>query len=158
MPYLIEIALLIGCVAIALKLRPRPVSTATRLAPSLWALRLAGFLFVAIALLSPGFYKGANIPFPIALIINLAISAVAARQVTTWSRQTAWDEQHNLALASGALGFFLVLWDPILEVVGQAGGKPTRGNILVALAYLIFLIVIERRTVKRMHVEIELTT
>jgi hypothetical protein len=157
LPYLIEIALMIGCGAIALRLRPRPGNSAAPSFPSIWTLRLLGLLFVALALLSPGFYKGTNVPFPIALTINLAVLAAAIWLVTTWSRRTDWDDRHNLALASGALGVFLLVWDPILEIIGQAGGKPTRGTILVALAYLIFLIVVERRMTGRMSQEIKLT-
>ncbi len=125
--------------------------------PSIKSIFITGPAAASLALLSPGFYKGANVPFPIALIINLAILAAAICQLTTWSRQTYWDERHILALASGALGFFMIVWDPILEIIGQAGGKPTRGTILVALAYLTFLIVVEHRTAKRVRQEIELT-
>jgi hypothetical protein len=150
LPYLIEIGLMTACVAIALRLRPSPGSAATRPAPGVWALRFLGFGFISLMLLSPGLYKSANLPYPIGLIINLAILAGAVWQVRNWSRRTSWDERHILALASGALGFFLIVWDPILEIIGQAGGKPTRGTVLVALAYLIFLILVERQTAGRM--------
>src|SRR5262249_43006497 len=76
---------------------------------------------------------------------------LAVWRVSAWSGRTGWSERHMLALASGALGFLLLIWDPLLELFGQAGGLPTRGIAVVALAYLVFLIVLSRRTSRRLR-------
>ena len=101
-PYLIEAILMLGCVTIALNLRSRSASLASRGAPDVWMLRALGFVGMAIALLSPGFYKAAHVLFPIALLTNFVILLAATWRVTTWSKRTGWNERHILALASGA--------------------------------------------------------
>ncbi len=148
-PYLIEIALMAGCIALALLLRPRAGSHSTRGAPKLWLLRLLGFLGVVLLIVTPSIDKGSHVPYRIALALNATIVALAIWRLTSWSRRAGWSERQMLALASGALGFFIFFWDPLLELSGQAGGNPTRGTALVGLAYLIGLIVLAGRTQRR---------
>jgi hypothetical protein len=74
---------------------------------------------------------------------------VSGWRLATWGRRSGWNERHRLALASGALGCFLVVLDPIFEVTGSGGARSTHGTVLVALAYLIFLIVLTRRVADR---------
>ncbi len=148
-PYLVEVALIGLCILMAIQLKPRPAAMADGLAPKAWPLRLMGFTLMAFLLLSPGIIQGAHLPYPLALAILLAVLAVSGWRVTVWSGRASWGEPHRLALASGALGFFLMIWDPLLEIIGQAGGKPTRGTLLVAIVYLALLIVLTRRVNRR---------
>jgi hypothetical protein len=154
-PYLVEIALMALFITLAVRARPRvrPAlhAPATRKPPRLWLLRALALLALAEAILSGYAFKNANTPFQVAVAINFALLALATWRVSAWSHRTGWSERHVLALASGALGFFLLLWDPLLELIGQAGGLPTRGIALVALVYLILLIVLSRRTARRLR-------
>lgn len=150
-PYLTEIALMAFFIVLALNIKPRARPAIERRTPRLWTLRVFGFFALLLGILLPYLFKAANAPVAIALAIFALLLAFACWRVTRWSRRAGWNERHMLALASGGLGFLLVLWDPLLELLGQAGGQPTRGTILVALAYLIFLIALSRRVAKRLQ-------
>jgi hypothetical protein len=150
-PYIAETALMAVFIVWALCSRPRVRGVNPRPAPRLWTLRAVGFLALLLGILLPGLFQGAKVPFQIELTVYGVLLALAWWRVARWARRTGWNERHMLALASGALGFFLLLWDPILEVAGVAGGNPTRGTALVALAYLILLILLARRAKRRLR-------
>jgi hypothetical protein len=154
-PYLLEVVLIITCITIALNQKPYSGGVSEKKIPGMWGLRTIGFFGIIFSTLSPIIYKGMQIPFELAIAINLAIYALVCWRITLWSRRAGWNEKHMMALISGILGFFIFIWDPILELLGQAGGGSTRGTILVALAYLIFLIVVARRTARRIRQTIE---
>lgn len=153
LPYLIEVALMAVCVALALTRRARPrVTSAThalsspRPLPGLWQLRFFAFMAVAVDILTPTIERDTRLPYQAALTLNSVLLALAVWRVWAWSRRAEWDARHMLALASGALGFFIVFWAPLLEIMGTAGGKVERGIGVVALAYLIFLTGLTLRT------------
>lgn len=152
-PYAIEVTLLAVCVALALLPRAVAPAGAAGGLPSLWTLRLLGCLAMTLDVLLPNLEKGLRLPYQVALGLNAGILVLAIWRVATWARRVGWGERHILALATGALGFFIVLWAPLLEVVGQADGKPTRGTGVLAALYLVGLIalarVVARRELKR---------
>jgi hypothetical protein len=150
-PYLIELGLMALFVTVALRMRPYARARSKRKPPRLWALRVLGYFLLPVGTLLPSLYQGTGTPFQFALALNLALLAVVAWRVTLWSRRAGWGERQMLALASGVLAFFIFPWDPLLEIAGSAGGKPTRGTVVVALAYLIFLILLSRRTARRLR-------
>jgi hypothetical protein len=150
-PYLAEVALMAVFIVLALNISPGRRPANDRRAPRLWTLRLFGFFALLLGIALPSVFQGAKAPFAIELAVYALVLALASWRVARWARRASWNERHMLALASGGLGFFLLLWDPILEISGQAGGNPTRGTILVALAYLIFLIVLARQVARRLR-------
>ncbi|HEV7127777.1 MAG TPA: hypothetical protein VGN32_10085, partial [Ktedonobacterales bacterium] len=149
-PYAIELALLAACVALALLPRWPAPGRASGALPSLWTLRLLGCLALTLDLLLPNLEKGLRVPYQPALALNAGVLALALWRLATWARRAGWNARHMLALATGGLGFLVLFWDPLLELLGQAGGKPTRGTAVVALVYLIGLIVLARRTTRRL--------
>jgi hypothetical protein len=154
-PYLLELALMALLITLAIlprALEPgRPESQAAppRRAPRLWTLRVVGFLLALVIILLPYVSQGARVPFPLELAATGAVAALASWRVATWARRAGWDDRHRLALASGVLGFLLLVWDSILELAGTAGASSTHGAALVALAYLVFLVVLARRVARR---------
>lgn len=106
MPYLFEIILMLGAIAMALK-RGAAVSAPIPLSPpNVWVLRILGGIGIALLILSPGIFKGTNVPFPIALIISAVIYFAAIRRIAAWSQRSGWNERHRLALASWGARFF----------------------------------------------------
>jgi hypothetical protein len=150
-PYLAEIGLMAIFITLALNVRPGTRLPIERRTPRLWTLRIFGFLALLLGIVPPSVFQGAKAPYQIELVVYGLLLALACWRVARWARRAGWNERHMLALALGGLGFFLLLWDPVLEISGQAGGNPTRGTILVALAYLIFLIVLARRVAHRLR-------
>jgi hypothetical protein len=148
-PYLVEIALMAVLIWLALTLRTASAARISQFeAPHLWTLRiLAGAGIVADTLL-PHIFQGLHAPFQAELIANTMLLVVAVWNLTRWSQRRDWSQEHRLALASGTLGFFILIWAPILELSGVAGGNPTRGTIIWAAIYLIFLIILARRTAR----------
>jgi hypothetical protein len=148
-PYATELALMGVCVALALLPRWPAPSRAAGALPSLWTLRLLGCLALTLDLFLPNLEKGLRVPYQLALALNAGILALALWRLATWARRAGWGERHVLALASGVLGFLIVLWDPLLELSGQASGKPTRGTLVVAALYLVGLIALARVVARR---------
>jgi hypothetical protein len=157
-PYLAAALLTVALVWIALHLRPRvalegalswasaamaPISR--QRVPHLWTLRALGFLSVFGFFALPAALEGGRVPYLITILALVAVGSLVTWRIYTWSRRPAWGPRQQLALAAGALGFFALVFDPLLEIAGQTGGKVTRGTALVALVYLVGLIWLSRR-------------
>ncbi len=98
-----------GLLAIARRLPTPPTPGTSRRVPSAWR-----FFFLALAGVFVHFfvvYEGADArayPFPVALLLLLAVDLGVLWLVWRWSGQgLAWDDRHRLALIIGALSFFL---------------------------------------------------
>ena len=150
-PYLLEVGLMAIFTILALSRKPAAVPTPSaateavpsgRAAPHLWTLRIFGFFGLLLTIALPYVCQNARIPFPVELLANAALLLLSGWRIVSWSRRRGWGDQQRLALASGALGFLIVIWAPLLELAGTAGGNPTRGSLVWALLYLIFLLVL----------------
>lgn len=150
-PYLGTLALAIGLVALGLRVprsTPKVETSSPRPLPRLWLLRVVGFgamflYFAAEPLLQ--FWA----PFELAFVIFGVVLALLAWRIRLWSRRAGWGARQMLALASGVLGLFILVFAPVEEVAGSVNGKPTHGQSLVALGFLVLLIVLARRVTAR---------
>lgn len=124
----------------------RPVPSEKRL-PGLWTLRLWALgttvaYFITIwafpAIIRPAVVTGAAI---------VAVVAFGVWRVRTWSARAGWGAEQRLALASGAMGFFLLL-APLLELA-HPGHKPEQGMALAALCWLAGLVALALVTGRR---------
>lgn len=92
-----------------------------RAGPRLWTVRLGAFG------LTTGFYvlsttlNATLIPAWGAMVVVAAYDALAIWRVRTWAARTGWNGRHRLALASGVLAFFALLFGPFVEF---ASGNP----------------------------------
>jgi hypothetical protein len=157
-PYLAALLLAVGLVWLGLRLRIRPpahvlgrpwaalTASGARRAPRAWLLRLFGFGMTVIWLALPGMLQGAHVPSGITLALGAALTAGVVWLVLRWSRRPGWSATEELALATGVLGFFILVFAPILELAGQINGEITRGTLALAALYLIGLILLARRT------------
>lgn len=132
---------------LGLHVRVSPPIPSSRSLPGLWKLRLAALgttvAFFIVLWGFPGFVRPA-------VVTGAAIVAVAVFgvwRVRTWSARPGWGAEQRLALASGAMGFFLLL-APLLEL-SHPGGKPTQGMTLAALVWLVGLIALALWTGRR---------
>jgi hypothetical protein len=148
-PYLLEVGLIVILAVLALRRTPAGSAPSARSAPHLWTLRIFGFFALLVNIALPYASQNARIPFPLELVVNAVLLLLTGWRIHTWSRRHGWGDRHRLALASGALGFFIVVWAPLLELSGSAGGNPTRGSLVWALCYLIFLLVLAGKVARR---------
>jgi hypothetical protein len=142
------LALATAMVVIALRLKPRTARAAASAVPGLWRLRLGAF-----ALMTAWFAAVYVVPgkAPFGLIPVLAIAGVeclAAFAVWRWSARAGWHAPQRLALASGAVAFFIAL-DPVIEFGAHPAGKGVTGLTLVGLLTLALLVWLARRTETR---------
>lgn len=149
-PYLFEAVLILALIDLALRVPPdRKVDARRRPPPRGW-LRVVGCVALGLTILAPTLiFHRSGMPPGLAVGLFAAALALLVWRVAAWGRRADWTLRETLALASGAAGFFVLIWDPFIEVLGDAGGLPTRGTALVALAFLIFMIVLARRTKRR---------
>lgn len=140
-------ALAAGCFWLGLHLQLNRPLPSDKPLPGLWKLRLAALgttvaFFVALwalpSLVRPAVVTGAAIA---------AIVAFGVWRVRTWSARRGWGAEQRLALASGAMGVFLLL-APLLEL-SHPGGKPTQGMTLAALLWLAALVALALWTGRR---------
>lgn len=143
--------LAVGFVWLGLHLRPKVAALAApvvRSAPGLWRLRslafLAVFAFFFIAWIVPDI-----VPWPmVTILLFVGLVALAVRMIARWSRRQGWSVEHQLALATGVLGFFVPL-SALLEFVLPFSGKNMAGLFLVNLAFMIGLAVLAGVVKKR---------
>ncbi len=147
--YFIALVLAVACVWLALRMKPSalaPSAPSTRNAPRLWQLRLIAF--VTTILFFFDLWAVPNlVPFPlvpIAIVIGLAV--LATWMLRRWGRRADWGPQHRLALAFGALTFFVLL-SPIVEffVLPHSAGKNPAGLIVVDCLFLLGLVLLSWR-------------
>ncbi|MFX1412147.1 MAG: hypothetical protein ACFFA6_17540 [Promethearchaeota archaeon] len=78
------------------------------------------------------------VPVPLTMLTIIALVVLAMGLVRWMSRRGAWTDQHRLALAGGALTFFMLL-SPLVELDTARPDNPI-GMTLVGLVTLLFLI------------------
>lgn len=143
-PYLLAIiaTVVLFLAARRLPVRERAMHPARVLRP-LW-FALVGF--VAQFVFFFGIFWGLPefaIPVPLTMLAAVVLVALVAGGVQRMSRGGAWNNEHRLALASGALMFF-VLIAPLQEL-DETRVDNTTGMMLVGLAMLLFLSWLWRR-------------
>ncbi|HKV84270.1 MAG TPA: hypothetical protein VJN88_06915 [Ktedonobacterales bacterium] len=150
--YLLAVILAVALVYVGLRWRPAPYQPRLyRPAPRLWTLRAFGLLATLTFFVTLWVFPA---KIPAAWVTALAMVGVLALEALTvrrWSSRYGWSREHRLALASGAVGFFLLL-APLLELGAETHGKPTAGMTLVASFFAALLIVLARRQGRRVRV------
>jgi hypothetical protein len=150
-PYLAALALALALVWVALRLRPplrdlsfiwtrtALMSLSKREVPRAWILRALGFVAVFAMIFVPTFFQSASVPYYVTLAVLAVLLILLAWRILAWSRKPGWGSRQELALATGALGCFILVFAPLHELEGTLNGKPMHGSAIVALIYLVGL-------------------
>jgi len=138
-PYLVTVGLTILTFVLGCFLRfPVRQPTLSQLAPKLWIVRLLFFglmllLFLGINLVLPT----THVPAVISMLFSLAILSFGLWRVRSWSARVGWGTRHHLAIATGILLYFILVFGPLVEFVvrlpGRAGITAVNGAIFVGL-------------------------
>ena len=88
-----------------------------------------------------------GVPVSFTLLATVVLVALVAWTAQRMSRGGAWTDEHRLALAGGALMFFVLL-APVAELDATRPDNPA-GMTLVGLAALLFLVWLWRRVARR---------
>lgn len=108
---------------------------------------LAGFLATLFFFLINWVWPNLNVPVLITLLGTVVLAGAALKIIQNMSRSGAWDEARQLALAGGALSFFIMLAP--LQEMDQTRVDNTRGMTVVGLAAIIVLIWLWKRANKK---------
>ncbi len=148
--YAVALILALSLVWLALRrVRTSAPAHMQKTPPRLWTLRLAAFAMTLVFWSTLYVLHGIIRFAPLALAIMLAIIALEAWRVRGWSRRRGWGSRQRLALASGVVAFFCILWMPLLEFVFRAQQNLRRGETVVGLLVLAVVIWLERRAARQ---------
>jgi hypothetical protein len=146
--YLIACVLLVGLIAIGSLVRiPLPWPQPGNLAPGVWTVRLTMFglttLFFLLAFILPTtklspFLTGA---------IAIGIFSFGLWRIASWSARDGWSARHWLALVMGLLGWYLLIWGPLVEFGLRLPAR--EGLTLTNLIVMIALFIFDRRLKRR---------
>jgi hypothetical protein len=84
-----------------------------------------------------------GVPVFITLLADLCLVGAIVHIIYASAQRQGWDDKYRLALASGALGFFVLLAP--LQELDTTRTDNTSGMSLVAMAFLLFLVYLWRR-------------
>lgn len=126
--------------------RPIAPAFAPRPAPRVWRVRLAALLYAAAFFFCLWALPNLGPPPWVVALCMVVVLALSLGTAHRWSARQGWGVRHRLALATGVLGFFLLL-APLLEF-GPRNTKPETGMTLAALCWLAFCIWLSRRAAR----------
>ncbi len=147
-PYALAIVVVVSLFFIARRLPARGATPRPGRMPRPSWLALMGFCAALIFFVIQWVPPGIGMPVSFTLLATAALVALVAWTAQRMSHGGAWTDKHLLALASGALGFFVLL-APVQEFDNLNRPDDTTGMTLVGLAALLFLVWLWRRVVRR---------
>ncbi len=126
------ISLMTGLFLAGAYARPILPHVSTRPVPSLWRVRVMGFALTLAFFAAVYSLSGLRVAAPVTLGVMAFVLVIAARLSYSWSGRAGWSEQQRLALATGALGYWL-----LFSLLAIATGLPVVS--LLVLGLLIWL-------------------
>jgi hypothetical protein len=135
--YLLTIAVVVALFLVARWLPARREPRPGRVPRPLW-FALVGLCATMASFLAFWVLPELTVPVPLTMLTIVAVVVLTMGLVRWMSRRGAWTDQHRLALAGGALTFFVLL-SPLVELDTARPDNPT-GMTLVGLITLLFLI------------------
>lgn len=151
-PYLLAVMLTVLAFvlgAVARFPQPRPVCSPRR-TPRLWTVRLMAFgwmalYFVGISAILPG----AHVPAIVGALAGAALCAFSVWQVRAWSVRPGWSECHWLALVTGVVLYFALIWGPLIEFAAHL--PEHQGMVVTALLAVAALLFFDQRLKRRLR-------
>jgi hypothetical protein len=133
---------LLVLILIAFRLPVRRAATAAGGVPSPWLVAAVALAAGSAFLVVPNSWGWGAV----AVYVVLDVAVIGA--VHVWSRRTAWDGRHRLALAAGAALAYAWHAFPQHPAVGGSGTADLVGNAIFAAAALVLIALAARRQVR----------
>jgi hypothetical protein len=151
-PYLVAVALTVLALVLGAMVRfpaPRPARSPRR-APRLWTVRLAiGGLMALYFLGVSAFLPATHLPALVGAVAGAGLFAFGVWRVRAWSARPGWGARHWLAVVTGIVLYFALLWAPLVEFAARLPQR--QGLVLTDLLALAALLAFDLRLKRRMR-------
>ncbi|HEU5441671.1 MAG TPA: hypothetical protein VFU88_20480 [Ktedonobacterales bacterium] len=148
-PYLVAAGLTILAMLLGAFVRfpvPQPARSPRR-APRPWVVRLAIFGLIVLFFVVTFILPATHLPAMVDAAVGAALFALAVWRVRAWSARPGWGDRHWLALPTGIVLYFALLWGPLVEFAAhQPQGQ---GLVLTDLLALVLLLLFDWRLKRR---------
>ncbi len=140
--YLAAAALLLVALLLGAFVRfPAPRARTAKPAPGLWRVRITCFaLMTAYFLATIVLLPATHLPAPVTMAAGAALFAFGVWLVSRWSTRAGWGPRHWLAVVTGVVMYFALLWAPLVEFGLRLPARTglTAFDIAVVVALLIW--------------------
>jgi hypothetical protein len=147
--YIIGGALVVGLVLIGSLVRiPAPRWNPGAGAPGVWTVRLTMFGLTTVFFLLDFVLPATKIPPPLTMAISVGIFSFGLWRMASWSARGGWNARHWLALVMGLLGWYLLIWGPLVEFAFRLPLREglTLANLIVMIVLFVFDWRLKRRS------------
>ena len=135
--YLIACALTVGLILIGSFLRiPAPRARSRKRAPGVWTVRLTMFGLIVLLFLLSFVLPATKIPPLLTIAAVVGIFSFGLWRIASWSARDGWSDRHWLSLVIGLVGWYLLVWGPLVEFVVRLPLREglTLANFIVMIA------------------------
>jgi hypothetical protein len=147
--YLIACALLVGLLLLGSFVRiPAPRPQIGKRAPGVWKARLTMFGLTTLFFLLMFILPATKLPPLLTMAIAAGLFGFGLWRIASWSARDGWNARHWLALVMGLLGWYLLIWGPLVEFAVRL---PLRQGLTLAnLITMIVLFIFDWRLKRRL--------
>jgi hypothetical protein len=139
--YLLACALMVALILAGSFVRlPTPRPQPGRRTPGVWAVRLTMFGLTTFFFLFTFVFPATKLPPPIMLVIAASFFAFGVWRIASWSARDGWGARHWLALVMGLVGWYLLIWAPLVEFAFRLPLRQglTLANLIAMVGLFIF--------------------